>query len=65
TYCCMEKNFCYLCNTEGSTISCPKCERPTCKRCMKSFPFSEDLCLECASTVKTGLAGLRKDEEIF
>ncbi|MGA8915050.1 MAG: hypothetical protein WB474_03565 [Nitrososphaeraceae archaeon] len=54
-----------MCNTEGSTISCPKCERPTCKRCMKSFPFSEDLCLECASTVKTGLAGLRKDEEIF
>jgi hypothetical protein len=32
---------------------------------MKSFPFSEDLCTECASNVRTGLAGMRKDEEIF
>lgn len=61
----MEKNYCYICNNLTSTAPCPKCDRPTCKECMKSFPFSEDLCSECASTVRTGLAGLRKDEEIF
>jgi hypothetical protein len=32
---------------------------------MKDFPFSTSICLECAAGVKTGLAGIRKDEEIF
>jgi hypothetical protein len=32
---------------------------------MKSFPFSPNVCLECAAGVKTGLAGIRKDEELF
>jgi hypothetical protein len=32
---------------------------------MKSFPFSASVCLECAAGVKTRLAGIRKDEEIF
>ena len=48
-----------------ATKDCPKCSRPTCKNCMKSFPFSSALCLECASEIKTGLAGTRKDEEMF
>jgi predicted amidophosphoribosyltransferase len=50
---------------EALTKSCPKCDRPTCKNCMKSFPFSHSLCIECAAGVKTGLGGIRKDEEIF
>jgi len=58
-------SFCYLCNMEAFTKHCPKCGRPTCKNCMKSFPFSASVCLECATGVKTGLGGIRKDEEIF
>ena len=58
-------SFCYICNMEALTKSCPKCDRPTCKNCMKSFPFSHSLCIECAAGVKTGLGGIRKDEEIF
>jgi hypothetical protein len=50
---------------EAFTKPCPKCGRPTCKNCMKSFPFSASVCLECATGVKTGLGGIRKDEEIF
>jgi hypothetical protein len=50
---------------ETTTKECPNCGKPVCKECMKSFPFSEDICIECASKVKAGLGGLRKDEEIF
>jgi hypothetical protein len=32
---------------------------------MKDFPFSASVCLECAAGIKTGLGGIRKDEEIF
>ena len=61
----MKNNICTLCNTETSTKECPNCGKPVCKECVKSFPFSEDLCIECASKVKAGLGGMRKDEEIF
>jgi hypothetical protein len=61
----MYKNFCYLCNAEKLTRPCPTCGKPACKDCMKSFPFSNSVCLECASGVKTRLAGIRNDEEIF
>lgn len=57
--------FCYLCNTETVTKACPTCGKPTCKNCMKDFPFSNSVCLECAADVKTGLGGTRKDEDIF
>jgi hypothetical protein len=62
----MEKShFCYLCNSTTFVKICPTCGRPACKNCMKSFPFSPNVCLECAAGVKTGLAGIRKDEELF
>jgi hypothetical protein len=61
----MEKSICYLCNSTTFVKICPTCSRPACKNCMKSFPFSANVCLECAVGVKTGLAGIRKDEEIF
>ena len=61
----MYRNFCYLCNTEKLTRPCPTCGKPTCKDCMKTFPFSNSVCLECASGVKTRLAGIKNDEEIF
>ena len=32
---------------------------------MKSFPFSVSVCVECGSGVRTGLGGIRKDEEII
>jgi hypothetical protein len=61
----MYTNFCYLCNTEKLTRPCSTCGKPTCKECTKNFPFSNSVCLECASGVKTRLAGIRSDEEIF
>ena len=62
----LHMGFCYLCNTETVTKPCPKCSKPTCKNCMKNFPFSNSsVCLECAADVKTGLGGTRKDEDIF
>jgi hypothetical protein len=65
TVCDCSMGLCYLCNAETPTKPCPECGNPTCKNCMKGFPFSESLCIECAAKVKTGLAGTRKDEEIF
>ena len=61
----MKGKICSLCNSQTTTRECPSCGRPVCKECMKSFPFSEDICVECASKVKAGLGGMRKDEEIF
>jgi hypothetical protein len=58
-------SFCYLCNMKTLTKPCPTCNKPTCKNCMKDFPFSDSACLECAASIKTGLGGTRKDEEIF
>jgi hypothetical protein len=46
-------------------LICPNCKKPVCKHCLKTFPFSESICLECSNQVKTGLGGIRKDEEIF
>jgi hypothetical protein len=57
--------LCYICNTRAASQSCPQCNRPVCKKDTKDFPFSKSLCLECAAGVKTGLGGVRKDEEIF
>jgi hypothetical protein len=57
--------LCYICNTRTASAPCPQCSRPTCKKCMKDFPFSASVCLECAAGIKTGLGGVRKDEEIF
>ena len=48
---------------EALTKSCPKCDRPTCKNCMKSFPFS--IASVFNAGVNTRLGGIRKDEEIF
>ena len=61
----MKNNICSLCNSQTSTKECPNCGKPVCKECSKSFPFSEDICIECAANVKSGLGGMRKDEEIF
>lgn len=58
-------NLCYICNSKAASKLCPVCNRPVCKGCMKNFPFSESLCLECSREIKTGLGGVRKDEEIF
>jgi hypothetical protein len=58
-------NLCYICNTRKEAMACPSCNRPVCKICMKSFPFSENLCIDCATQIKTGLGGMRKDEDIF
>lgn len=58
-------SFCYLCNMKTLTKPCPTCNKPTCKNCMKDFPFSDSACLDCATGIKTGLGGTRKDEEIF
>jgi hypothetical protein len=58
-------NLCYICNSKTGGKLCPVCNRPVCKNCLKGFPFSESLCLECAKEIKTGLGGIRKDEEIF
>ncbi|HEY6756403.1 MAG TPA: hypothetical protein VI037_03345 [Nitrososphaera sp.] len=46
-------------------MECSECKRPVCKKCTKDFPFSSSACLECAAGIKTGLGGIRKDEEIF
>jgi hypothetical protein len=58
-------NLCYICNLKAASKLCPVCNRPVCKGCMKNFPFSESLCLECSREIRTGLGGVRKDEEIF
>lgn len=58
-------NLCYICNLNTTGKFCPACNRPVCKNCLKAFPFSESLCLECSREIKTGLGGVRKDEEIF
>lgn len=57
--------LCYLCNTRIAAMDCPECKNPVCKKCTKDFPFSKSACLECAASIKTGLGGIRKDEEIF
>ncbi len=57
--------LCYVCNTRIASLTCSECKKPVCKKCTKDFPFSENACLECAATIKTGLGGTRKDEEIF
>jgi len=57
--------LCYICNTRTATMSCPECRKPVCKNCTKDFPFSKSACLECATGIKTGLGGTRKDEDIF
>jgi hypothetical protein len=62
-YCIM--TLCYLCSTRAASMECSECKRPVCKNCTKDFPFSSSACLECAETIKTGLGGIRKDEEIF
>ncbi|MGI0034433.1 MAG: hypothetical protein ACRD98_01000 [Nitrososphaera sp.] len=46
-------------------MTCSECKKPVCKKCTKDYPFSKSACLECAATIKTGLGGTRKDEEIF
>src|SRR5215211_3784793 len=48
-----------------ASMECSECKRPVCKKCTKDFPFSSSACLECAESIKTGLGGIRKDEEIF
>lgn len=57
--------YCYICNEIALSKECPGCNKPVCKNCMKSFPFSDSLCFECASNVKVRLGGLREDEEVF
>jgi hypothetical protein len=61
----MKNKICSLCNLQTSTKDCPNCGKPVGKECMKSFPFSEDICIECASKVKAGLGGIREGEEVF
>lgn len=57
--------LCYICNTRTGSLTCSECKKPVCKKCTRDFPFSESACLECAVSIKTGLGGTRKDEEIF
>ncbi len=57
--------LCYICNTRLASLTCSECKKPVCKKCTRDFPFSKSACLECAVTIKTGLGGVRKDEEIF
>ncbi len=58
--------LCYICDTRTATLECSDCGRPVCKKCTRDFPFSPGVCLECATKVKTGLGGVRKDKgEIF
>lgn len=58
--------LCYICNQRTASLDCSECKRPVCKKCTRDFPFSPGVCLECATKVKTGLGGIRKDKgEIF
>lgn len=58
-------DVCFICHAKTSAKPCSVCGRPVCGSCIKNFPFSPSACVECASSMRTGLAGMRKDEEIF
>jgi cystathionine beta-lyase family protein involved in aluminum resistance len=58
-------DVCFICYSKASAKPCSVCGRPVCGSCIKNFPFSASTCIECASSIRTGLAGLRKDEEVF